>query len=170
MTCDSTNTWEQEVIPMIRALISDNISPYVYDENQLREISIAAARVVLNEMSFSTTYTVSMSTLTISPDPKPLNDDSFMNFIALKSACIVIGGEARLASKNSVKWTDGPSSLDTQSAAKELSTLSRKMCDDYEKAKMDWALGPNGAGGQAIFTPYTNSNVSHYYHPFRFYL
>lgn len=169
MTCDSTNTWELEVIPMIRVLISDNISPYVYDENQLREISLTAARLVLNEMAFDRTYTIDLSDLTITPDPRPLGDESFMNFIALKSACVIIGSEARLASKNAVKWTDGPSSLDTQSSAKELSAMSQRMCDDYEKAKMDWALGPNGVAGQAIFTPYTNSNVSDYYHPMRNY-
>lgn len=168
MACDTTNTWETEVIPMIRVLISDNISPYVYSEEQLREISLSAARIVLNEMSFNHTYTIDIESSSITPDPKPLKDESFMNFMALKSACVIIGGEARIASKNAVKWTDGPSSLDTQFAAKELSLLSQKMTNDYEKAKMDWALGPNGVAGQAIFTPYTSSNVSDYYHPMRY--
>lgn len=169
MSCDTTNTWEQDVIPMIRVLISDTMSPYTYSDDQLRQVSLTAASIVFNEMTFTYTYLVDFNTSSISPDPKPLSDGVYvMNFIALKSACLITMGEAKMASKNSIKWVDGPSSLDTQSAAKELSTLSQKMCEDYKKAKMDWALGPGGVGGHGIFTPFTNSNVYSYYHPQRY--
>lgn len=169
MTCDTSNTWEQDVIPMLRVLISDTISPYTYSDEQLRNVSLTAASIVLNELSFTYTYTVDFSTSSITPDPKPLSDGKwFMNFIALKAACLITMGEARQLSKSAVKWTDGPSSLDTQTAAKELGILSNKMCDDYQKAKMDWSLGPGGVGGKAVFTPFTNGNVGEYFHPMRY--
>lgn len=162
------NTWEPEVFPMIRVLISDSISPYTYSENQIREFSVVAASLVLNEISFDRTYVVDVSALTITPDPQTYTDTGFMNFIALKTACLVIGNEARQAAKDAVRWTDGPSTLNTEFAAKELVALHSKMCKDYRKAKLDWAMGPGGVGGYAIFTPTTNSNVYDYYHPIRY--
>lgn len=169
MACDTTNTWEQDVIPMLRVLISDVMSPYTYSDDQLRTVSLTAASMVLNELSFTNTYSIDFSTSSITPDPKPLSDGKwFMNFIALKAACLITMGESRQMSKSAVKWTDGPSSLDTQSAAKELSMLSNRMCDDYQKAKMDWSLGPGGIGGHAVTTPYTSGDVYPYYHPIRY--
>lgn len=167
MTCDTNNTWELEVIPMIRALISDNISPYTYSDQRIREFAVVGASMVINEITFDNTYVADVSDSTITPDPKPLADKAFMMFISMKAACMVINNEARLATKNAVKWTDGPSSLSTEAGAKELSALANRMCDDYEKAKMNWALGPGGIGGEAVLSPYTNSNVGDYYHPFR---
>lgn len=165
MACDAD--WEKEIIPMIRVLISDNISPYTYTEQQVREFAVVAASMVINEITFNYTYTVDIAANTISPDPKTLSDKAFMSFVSMKAACMVINNEARLASKNAVKWSDGPSSLSNEAGAKELSALSKRMCDDYQKAKMDWATGPGGVGGYAIFSPFTNSNVGDYYHPSR---
>ena len=169
MACNTTNTWEQDVIPMIRVLIGDMLSPYTYSDDDLRKISLTAANMVFAELSFTYTYTVDFTTSSISPDPKPLSDGKWvMSFIALKSACLITSTESRQASKRAVKWTDGPSSLDTQGGSKDLADLSKRMCDDYVKAKMDWAMGPGSSGGQAVYTPTTNSNVFPYFHPNRY--
>ena len=105
------------------------------------------------EVSFTTTYTVSIAGPTISPDPVSLVDNGFINLVVLKAACILVTSEYRTASAKGLSVKDGPSSIDGRQVATSKGALAGDMCKKYEDAKKAYQAGDRSAG-QAIVGPY----------------
>ena len=145
-------SWQDYTLPLVRTYIGD-LDGTSYSNSRLTTISVTAAHSLLNEVSFSNTYTVDVPNSSISPDPTSGTiDTNFLNLLALKTALILSTSEARTKSLQVFSIKDGPSSVETGGAAKAMVELSKLLTEAYNKAKLDYIAG-NSVGAQAITTP-----------------
>lgn len=151
--------WQDEMIPMLRALINDWEPTHEYSDARLESLLCVAAHYSISDVSFETTYTISVSDTSISPDPTTDNDTTFINLVVLKAACIIDKGNMRLAAMTAgLKATCGPAVMDTLSRMPGFSTLIDKgYCASYEELSKQIAFGDTRLI-RAIMSPFTNSN------------
>jgi hypothetical protein len=146
--------WQNEMVVILRHLV-DDIASAIYDNDRLEETIIVAAQLVITEVSFNNTYTIDVDALVLSPDPtENTKDNGFINLVVLKAACIILSGEAKAKALESIRITDGPTTIDTSARHKALELRAKEVCQTYEKAKVQYATG-EGSGGVAILTPFT---------------
>lgn len=150
-------SWQDDAILMLRVLIGDNDSPVTYGDARLEEILIVAAKYVNKDAKFANTYTVDVNTISISPDPS--TDDDFINFLVLKSACIVDNGNARLAAaKSGIEAKCGPAQIKTLNHFQAFNDLlNNGYCKTYEKSLFEYKVG-NSSYIRAVLSPFVNSN------------
>ncbi len=144
--------WQEEITPMVRHLIDDFSNPFTYTDDRLHDIIITAAHIMNMELNFINTYTITISTCTISPDPS--SDGSFLSLAALKAACIILSSESKTKAGESIKVIDGPATIDTGDRAKSAAEAATNACEMYTTARMNYMSGQSVAG-QAIMTPRT---------------
>jgi len=147
--------WIEETIPLLRSLVGDDESPYEFCKERLTNILVSSAKLVITEVSFDTTYTVTITTNTVSPDPS--DNSTFMVLAALKAAYIVANSEYRASAAGNVLITDGPSTINLSSRAATYAARAKSLLADYVQAKMQHALG-NTVGVACISTPTTTPN------------
>lgn len=147
--------WTNEIVRIVRFLIND-ITSATYSDDRLEETILVAAQLLLDTMDFNNTYTVDVDTAVLSPDPTTLTtkDNMFINALALKTACIVLGSEVKTLAAQNYRIKDGPSSIDSTMAYQATHQLYKDLCDKLEKFLFDYRAG-NSIAGQAILTPYT---------------
>lgn len=140
------------ILTIIQGLILD----LTLTEEQLERFACISSIFVMKDIDWEQTYTIDFNNLTITPDPVDIN---FCLFVATYAVILIIQSELRTASMNSMKVTDGPSSLDLTSKSKALLDYLKNLKDDYEKAKLDYMMNGSLAGGYAVITPTTNLNI-----------
>jgi hypothetical protein len=147
--------WTNEIVRIVRFLIND-LDSSSYADDRLEETILVAAQLLLDSMDFNNTYTVDVDTLVLSPDPTQTSpkDNFFINILALKTACIVLGSEAKTLAAQSYRIKDGPSSIDVSAAYQGTKQLYSEMCDKLNKMIFDYRAG-NSIAGQSVLTPYT---------------
>lgn len=150
--------WQDEMVPIVRALIDDVTSPVTYSDTRLEETIVISAQILNLNIAFNQTYTINVATTSISPDPTDVRDDAFINLVSIRAACFIYDSEFKTASRLGIRVTDGPSSIDVSGRLTSALTLSKKFQDMFEKAKIDYLAG-NSIAGQAIMTPYTYENL-----------
>jgi hypothetical protein len=155
--------WLDDSISILRAVIGDDSSPFTYCDTRLGDLLIANARMLIFELSFDISYTITISTSTISPDPS--EDPFFIPLLVLKTATRIADSEYKASANSAVEILDGPSRISLAGQSKALLERVKRMYDNYDKAKLQYALG-NAIGCQAVLTP-TNSggnfiNTSYY--------
>lgn len=150
-------SWQTTMTQIVRGLIFDLTSPYTYTDERIQDIIAIAGTLVISDVDFSYTYTIDVSTPSISPDPATSSDDDFVALVCLKTACIISQGEHRTASRQAFNVKDGPASIDTRSKAEYLGGLANNVCEAYEKAKRSFQIG-DGSVGKAIVGPYNAYN------------
>lgn len=150
-------SWEVEMVEVVRVMLNDMADSPTYSDERIERAVIVGAYQLVQEVTFATTYTVSIRPASITPDPtnEPL-DPAFIYLCALKTACLIMQGEFRKYSLSSLQITDGPSSISTAGRATAIKALYDGLCAKYDMAKAKFALGK---GGQAITTPTTVSNL-----------
>jgi hypothetical protein len=132
-------------------------SNQTYADNRLQELLIVAAQFVAQEVSFNTTYTIDVDQLLLAPDPTIPNnrDDSFINLICLKAACILDLAETRVATSQAFGVRDGGTSIDMRGSAEaRLKFLKAGWCGKYEEAKDQYAANGRNIAGAAIMGPF----------------
>jgi len=153
--------WIDETIPMLRVLLND-MDPFEYEftDHRLTETLLVSAKYISQEISFATTYTISIGNELITPDPAVAPDDAFMNFMVLKAACIIDIGSARVASMTAgLEAKCGPAVMKTLKQMDGFATLLDKgACATYEETKQQYIFG-NVEWAAAILSPFTNRNV-----------
>jgi hypothetical protein len=150
-------SWQSELTTIVRHLIDDtDISNPTYTDCRLETAILVSARLLLLEADFEQTYTVNVDQCLLSPDPTTsgAEDEGFINLLCLKTACIILGNEAKAKSRQAVKITDGPSSVDSTKVAENLLKMHEKMCEAYEDYKFNFTAVNNNVG-KAILTPYS---------------
>ena len=152
--------WPDVTISMLRVLINDLDGPtYEYSDDRLMQTLVVAAQLVNQEIDFSTTYTINVPRVTISPDPTAVPDDAFTNFITLKAACFMDMSTFRTkATIAGLKAKCGPAVLETVEhlkGFKELLTLGP--CAAYKTLKTEWTFG-NAQVVEAILSPFVSNN------------
>jgi hypothetical protein len=101
--------WLQELVLMVRATIND-FDGTNFSDLRIKQMLLVAARYVIQDVpTFSDTYTIDVTGLSISPTP---TDDLFVVLMTLKAACIADQALYRTkASMEGVSSRCGPASL-----------------------------------------------------------
>lgn len=156
-------SWRGEIGTIVRYLVNDlDPSNYSYSDSRIETAILVSAQMVCSEIDFENVYIIDVEKCKLSPDPtdptSPLatanKDDGFINLVALKTACIILGSELKTHSLNSVRVTDGPSSIDMTAIAANIKFLYENACKQYEEFKFNLKVGSN-AVGKAILSPYS---------------
>lgn len=140
-------SWEDESIPILRVLIGDDEGPYSYCDTRLINVLASVAKLLVFELSFSITYTVTVSTSTISPDP--VNDQFFISLLVLKSAVIIAASEYKAVCNSGGFIVDGPSTINLQGVPDAYKKRLDALQKNYDQAKLQYAIG-NGIGCQFV--------------------
>lgn len=147
----------ESILTILRVLI-DDVSGAKHTDSDLNKIIAVSAGLVKQEISLDVTYTIDYSSYTISPTP---TDDAFINFVALKSAIILVRGELKDISSNSFRIQDGPSTIDTTMRNRSYKDYLDLLIDQYERDKITYAMNSSVGGYRAIITtPTTEDNLS----------
>jgi len=148
--------WQTTLPIMVRYLISDvDSSNYKYSNSRIEKTILVGAQFVSLELDFPNVYTIDIANDIISPDPTDpaTKDNSFINLLALKTACIIVGSEMKTEAANAISIKDGPSAIDLRGVASTLSVLYKDLCDKYNAMADDYKF--TGETGQAILGPYS---------------
>jgi hypothetical protein len=148
---------------IVRSLIDDyddGVTATIYTDDRLESTILISAQLVIFDVKFDKAYTIDVDTCVLAPDPTAATkDNAFINLVSLKTACLILGGEAKAAATGAMKVKDGGrfgvSEIDTGQAYKALNERANQSCKDYQDAKTQYLAG-DGAAGEAILGPYTN--------------
>ena len=91
-------SWQNTIPIMVRYLVSDvNPSSYKYSDSRMSTTVLVEAQLVSLDLNFPNNYEIDIDFGVIAPDPteEETKDSSFINLIALKTACIIIGSELK---------------------------------------------------------------------------
>lgn len=146
------------MVPLLRTYINDldETSPR-YSDERLEGALVAAARLVVQELTFDNDYAMSVPNVTIAPDPTDAatRDEAFIDLVTVKAACVLDRGAAGLAAGQAIMVQDGSSRVDLRDAFKaNLSLLEKGWCAVYAEMAETYANGTYGSYGIAIMTPF----------------
>lgn len=149
-------SWQTTIPTMVRYLINDvDSSNYKYSDSRVEKTTVIGAQFVSLDLDFPNTYTIDIATDSISPDPtdSATRDNSFINLVALKTACIIVGSEMKTEAANAISIKDGPSAIDLRGVSSTLAVLYKDLCDKFTAMADDYKF--TGETGQAILGPYS---------------
>ena len=152
-------TWENEIVRIVRFLVND-LESESYTDSRLEETILVAAQLLLATMDFDHSYAVEVDCASLTPDPTLTSpkDNFFTNVLALKTACIILGSEAKTLAAQSYTIKDGPSSISITGAYQATKQLYTEMCNKLDKVIFDYRAG-NSIAGQSVLGPYTQENL-----------
>lgn len=158
-------SWQTECTRLLRHMINDlGVSPK-YGDDRLEELIIVAAQFVQQEVSLTQVYVVDLDECKLDPDPtvRTNRDDSFINLILLKAACIIDQSEARSASGKAISISDSGSRIDLRgNLAGALKILEKGWCEAYKETKLEYELDRMGTAGKAILSPFRTDLMNSY--------
>lgn len=149
-------SWQNTLPTIVRYLINDTDgSNYKYNDARIEKTVLVGAQFVSLELEFVNDYSIDIENDIISPDPteSSTKDSAFINLVALKTACIILGSELKTESANAIAIKDGPSSIDLRGVSSTLTMLYKDLCDKYKVMADDYKF--TGDIGQAILGPYS---------------
>ena len=149
-------SWQGQISTMVRHIINDvDASSYKYSVSRLETTILVAAQLVSQDLDFDNDYVVNVEQCSLSPDPTDSpKDNSFINLVALKTSCVIIGSEVRSEASNAISIKDGPSAIDLRGVSSTLNILYKDLCSKYDQLVYDYVAGGSLAG-QAILGPYS---------------
>lgn len=135
--------WESVLTSMLRVLIDDLSSPYVYPDSSLQSLLIVAMHSVLVEVPTVTTitYSIDISNEIISPDPiislNGSEDIAFTTLSVLKAACMLdVSVFKDRARSSGLRIKIGDATISTP-YSKELTILIKEgPCKTYKDFKL----------------------------------
>lgn len=150
-------SWQSELSTIIRYLINDlDPNNYQYSDERIEITSVVAAQMVILDVSLPVQYNINVQSISISPDPtSDPKDNLFVNLVALKAACIILGSEVKTQGMNAISIKDGPSAIDLRGVASTMTFLYQDICAKYQKLLQDAKEDLVAAAGQAILGPYS---------------
>jgi len=153
-------TWQNEIVRMVRFLIND-VDATSYSDERLEETILVSAQLLSNNIDFDNSYNIDVDSLVLDPDPTMLSpkDNFFINILAVKASCIILGSEAKTLAAQSFRIKDASSSIDVSAAYQSINQLYQEMCNRLEKMIVDYKAG-NSIAGQSVVTPYTQEYLS----------
>lgn len=148
--------WDDDMTTILRLLVADPNSE-TYSDDTLQLTIIVAAFQVLQQVDFPTAYALSVANVTMAPDPTltATKDDSFVNLVTLKAACITDRGAAITAANQAIYVKDGSSTIDLRAILKgKLRLLAEGWCAVYDDELLKFQSNRQGVAGAAIMTPF----------------
>lgn len=157
-------SWQTEMTTLLRFLVYDLDDVPTYTDEKLQQAITVAAQLLQNEINFRQAYTVNIGGPTISPDPTDsslLRDDSFINLVTMKAACLIDDWTLRVKLPTAgISMRSGPEALDTRGVASVYQYLKDNgYCKAFEEAKKEYVFG-NNCPGRAILGPFVGDNVN----------
>lgn len=153
--------WDSECVEILRVLVDDMGTTPLHSDDKLRRVLVVSAFQVLQEASFSQEFVVDIDAMSITPDPgdnvsaTSTRDDSYLNLICLKAACIMDRGAAVNAARKAMHVRDGGSWLDAREVGKHrIALLEKGYCATYEQEKNDYLSGQSSVAGAMVLTPF----------------
>jgi hypothetical protein len=149
--------WTVEMTIILRHMVYDLAPTPTYADTRLQQLILVSAQLVQGELSVPNPYVVDIVNGTISPDPTADNtrDDSFINLVLTKAACIIDNGEARLAAGKGVRMRDADKEIDLRSASEgKLAIWSKGWCQNYKQTRLEFLAGGSATAGAAIVGPF----------------
>lgn len=145
------------ILVILRVLL-DDLASAVYTDDSLHKLLTASALQVCQELDLDTTYTVDFSLYSVSPDPaaSATRDDSFVNLLTLKAACMNDRAKAGTAAKQSIRVKDGTSEIDLGGIAAARIALLKMggNCEAYNIAKFEYQNNLLSSVGSVVMTPF----------------
>lgn len=157
--------WSDNMISILRILINDfDCDSLTYSDTQLKKVLVVSAQYIQQELSFDTTYTLTINPPSISPDPTATatKDDEFTNFVVLKSACQIDEWTFRTkATLEGIRARIGsPIELAISGNLEGFKLLLEKgPCKTLEQLKREWKFG-NSNNIKAILSPFSSNNFN----------
>lgn len=152
-------SWQLELPIIVRTLINDISDQPTYSDERLLQIISVAAKYVQFDVVLENTYSVDVSTSTISPDPTTIRDDIFIGLLCLKSACIVDQSHLRTkAAMEGIKAAIGSASLSVGGSLAGLKMIIEQgPCAMYDELTSHWDV-KDATAVKAIFSPFVGNN------------
>jgi hypothetical protein len=154
-------SWQAEITTIVRYLVDDVDATQTYSDGRLETTIVVAAQQVQDDLDFINVYAADIPGTGISPDPTtPTRDNTFINLVSLKAACMIDKASYRTAIGQGIKVKDGSSSIDTTgSFGGHQFLLENGNCAEYETAKLEYKMYPGegyagGVPGEAVVGPY----------------
>lgn len=157
--------WDTELVLRLRYTIND-IDSAIYTDNQLKTFICLATIYVNTDVSGYEDYsggpfTVSLTDLTITPDPS--TTDIVGNIIVAKAACIIAMAEYKKRGiSGGWKITDDRSTIDGTEGLKSAKEVTSLYCNAYQDALGAFLSGSNDVA-YAILSPYSNGQVYNHF-------
>ena len=149
--------WKTDLVLMLRSIIGD-LDKAKFTDERIKQILVVGAYNVLNDADFSSTYTVDVAAVSISPDPISETDTDFTTLTVYKSACILLGSEVKTEAGNAISIKDGPSAIDLRGVAASLTNLYNDLCAKYDALLKTYQYN-NTLVGQAVLGPYSPGSM-----------
>ncbi len=150
-------SWKVDLVVMLRSLIGD-LDHAKYTDERLKQVIVVGAFNVINDADFQNDYSISVSSLSISPDPISEKDTDFSILSVYKAACILIGSEVKTESANAISIKDGPSAIDLRGVTQNLNIMYQDICKKYDELLKNYQYN-NTLVGQAILGPYSPGSM-----------
>ena len=151
-------SWQTEISTITRVWINDLSDTPTYSDSRLLQLILVAAKYVKLEVNLEYDYTIDLDNSSISPDPVDINDENFIAFVALKSACLLDHSTFRTkAASEGISASLGPAKLSVGGNLSGYKTiLDQGPCSLYEQLKMDYEIG-NTSLFKAILGPFSGN-------------
>jgi hypothetical protein len=151
-------SWQSEISTILRYLINDvDFNNYKYTDSRIETTILVASQLVTFDTSFRNEYSIDIANGALSPDPTESNtrDNAFINLVAFRSACVILGSEVKTEASNSISIKDGPSAIDLRGVSMTLNELYKDFCSKYDDLLRDYKEDERSVAGQAILGPYS---------------
>jgi hypothetical protein len=155
---------------VVRHLIDDlDSTNYKYSDSRIETAILVSAQLTVMNVDFKNDYSINVESCHLFPDPTDLEtqDNAFISLVALRAACIIIGGEIRKESGNAISIKDGPSAIDLRGVSQTLTALYKDLSGKYDHTLLEYRAG-NSLAGHMITGPYSpgsdyisNTRLSH---------
>lgn len=158
-------SWLYEMIRIERYLSGDLLAPVTTPDSNMGEIILISALQVLAECTFVNNYTVSVGTLTLTPDPTNPNtrDNAFINLVCLKSACLLdLAALRNKAGLDGILVRDNMGTIQTSNSTQGYKDLLNSgPCGQYKAAIKQYKFGNIGGNwNRAIIGPASGPSIT----------
>lgn len=149
--------FEDEAVEILRVMVDDLDAPQAFSDAKLLRVLYVAAFQVLGQVEFPTGYELNVVDQRLAPDPTAAStrDDSLLNLVTLKAACLIDRGSAVAAAGRAISVGDGGSRVDLRGVfGAKLQLLEKGWCAVYDQEKFEYQSGQARVAGAAVLTPF----------------
>ena len=155
--------WQTEMTIIVRTLINDLEVIPTYSDARIEQVIAVAATYVQQEANLNTSYTIDVSTSSLSPDPTtPNRNENFIALTCLKAACIIDQSTYRTkAATDGIRASLGSASLQVAGNLSGFKAiLDQGPCAMYQQLLDDNNIAGEGAVHvvQAVLSPFVGNN------------
>lgn len=148
-------SWQIEIPIIVRTLINDVSEQPEYSDERILQVISVAAKYVQFDVSLDHSYSVDVSTSSITPDPTEDRDEIFISLVSLKAACIIDQSTLRTkAAMEGIRAALGPANLSVAGSLAGFNLiLDKGPCAAYDELVSHWDVR-EATAVRAILSPF----------------